>query len=214
MAELLIKGSFATLYMTTLSTLLAYVVGMPLGIVLILTREGGIKRNPVIYHILEAIINVWRSIPFFILMLTAIPFIRFVVGKAIGPTAVCVALFIGAVPFVARLVEQSLLEVGAGIVESCIVMGSTTWQIVLVLLREAIPSLIRGVSITFIMLIGYSAMAGFLGGGGLGDIAVRFGLYRYEYETMLYTLLVIIVIVMVVQWMFAKLAKHVDRRIR
>lgn len=214
MTDLLIKGSFATLYMTTLSTLLAYVVGMPLGIILILTREGGIKRNAAIYHVLESIINVWRSIPFFILMISAIPFIRMVVGKAIGPTAVCVALFIGAVPFVARLIEQSLLEVGEGIVESCIVMGANTWQIVSVLLKEAVPSLIRGVSITFIMLIGYSAMAGFLGGGGLGDIAVRFGLYRYEYKTMMFTLLVIIVIVMVIQWIFSKIAKHVDHRIR
>lgn len=214
MTDLLIQGLKDTLYMTSLSAVLAYAVGMPLGIYLVISKKGGVVPNVVMNTALETIINIWRSIPFYVLMIVLIPVTRLLVGKAIGQTAVSISLFIGAVPFVARIVEQSLLEIDEGIIEACTVMGCTTMEIVIVLVRESIPSLIRGISITVIMLIGYSAMAGALGGGGLGDIANRYGLHRYDYGAMMITLVVIIVIVMIIQFTFNTIARKIDRKVR
>ncbi len=209
---LLLSETLKTLYMTALATLFSYVGGIPLGIVLVLTREDGVKKNRVLHSVLETVINVWRSIPFYILMIVLIPVARFVLGISIGTNAVCFYLFIGSIPFAARLAEQSMLEVGKNLTETCVTLGANARQIIGVLLGESLPSLVRGMSITFVMLIGYSAMAGVMGGGGLGDIAVRYGLHRYQYKEMLIILAVIIAIVMLVQWLFNILAKKIDKR--
>ncbi len=210
--SMLLSETLKTLYMTALATLLSYAAGIPLGIALVLTREGGVKKNRAVYSVLETIINVWRSVPFYIMMIVLIPVARFVLGISIGTTAVCFYLFVGSVPFAARLTEQSMLEVGKNLTETCVTLGANARQIVGVLLGESLPSLVRGISITFVMLIGYSAMAGVMGGGGLGDVAVRYGLHRYQYKEMLIILAVIIVIVMAVQRLFNLLAKKIDKR--
>ena len=159
------------------------------------------------------IVNIGRSIPFVILMLVITPLTRLIVGRAYGTTATIVPLVVAAAPFVARMVEQSLGEIDRGVVEAARTMGATTFEIVWkVLLPESVPSLIRGAAVTVITLVGYSAMAGALGGGGLGDIAVRYGMHRYEYDVMLLTLVLIIVIVQVIQVVFDLVAKRVDKR--
>ena len=165
--------------------------------------------------VLGWIVNIGRSIPFVILMLAIAPFTRLIVGKAFGTTATIVPLVIAAAPFVARMVEQSLSEIDHGVVEAARTMGASTFQIVWkVLLPESVPSLIRGVAVTVITLVGYSAMAGALGGGGLGDIAVRYGMHRYQYDVMMLTLVLIIVIVQVIQVLFDIVAKRIDKRTR
>ena len=210
---MLLEGSAETLYMTFVSALFAYILGLPLGVALILTDKNGLKPMPRLNAVLGWIVNIGRSIPFVILMLVLAPFTRLIVGKAFGTTATIVPLVIAAAPFVARMVEQSLKEIDHGVVEAARTMGATNWQIIVkVLLPESIPSLIRGVAVTVITLVGYSAMAGALGGGGLGDIAVRYGMHRYEYDVMILTLIVIIIIVQVIQVLFDLVAKKIDKR--
>lgn len=166
---MLLEGTGATLYMTAASALFAYLIGLPLGVLMIVTAKGGIRPHPVLNSVLGWIINIGRSIPFIILIVALIPFTRLITGTSIGPTAAIVPLVIGAAPFVARMVETSLKEVDAKVVEAAQTMGATGWQIVWkVLLPESVPSLIRGTSISTITLIGYSAMAGTVGGGGSG----------------------------------------------
>lgn len=211
--SMLLEGSAETLYMTFVSALFAYILGLPLGVALILTDKNGLKPMPRLNTVLGWIVNIGRSIPFVILMLVLAPFTRLIVGKAFGTTATIVPLVIAAAPFVARMVEQSLKEIDHGVVEAARTMGATDWQIIVkVLLPESIPSLIRGVAVTVITLVGYSAMAGALGGGGLGDIAVRYGMHRYEYDVMILTLIVIIIIVQVIQVLFDLVAKKIDKR--
>ena len=213
--EILLEGIGATLYMVTGSTLLAYLLGLPLGVLLYTTGKGGIHENLPLNRVLGWVVNIGRSIPFIILIIALIPFTRLVAGKAIGPTAAIVPLVIGAAPFVARLVEQSLQEVDTGVIEAAECMGATRLQIILhVLLGEAFPSLIRGLSITAITLIGYSAMAGTVGAGGLGDIAIRYGYYRYQTEVMIFTILLLVLLVCLIQFLFGFTANRIDKRNR
>lgn len=211
--DLLIQGSWESLIMVIVSTVLAYVIGIPLGVALIVTQPQGIRPHRVFYGVLGWIVNIGRSIPFIILMLVISPLTRLIVGKAYGTTATVVPLVVAAAPFVARMVEQSLKEIDHGVVEAARTMGATNFEIVWkVLLPESIPSLIRGAAVTVITLVGYSAMAGAVGGGGLGDIAVRYGMHRYEYDVMILTLVLIVVIVQVIQVAFDLIAKKIDKR--
>ena len=213
--DMLIEGTLETLYMTFASTIAAYLIGLPLGVIMVTTDENGICPKRGLSSVLGTIINIGRSIPFIILMVALIPFTRLVVGKAIGSTAAIVPLTIAAAPFVARVVESSLQEVDPGVIEAAKTMGATNWQIARkVLLPESIPSLIRGYSLTTITLIGYSAMAGAFGSGGLGDIAIRYGHHRYQTDVMLVTVVLIVIIVQVIQMAFNCAAKKIDKRNR
>lgn len=210
---MLLEGLGETLYMTFFSALFAYVLGLPLGILLVVTDKKGLRPMPVLNAVLGWVINIGRSIPFIILMVAIIPFTRAIVGKAIGPTAAIVPLVVAAAPFVARMVETSLKEIDPGVVEAARTMGATHWQIIYkVLLPESIPSLVRGGSITTITLIGYSAMAGAVGGRGLGDIAIRYGYHRYQYDMMIITIVLLVILVQVVQSLFSLTAKLIDKR--
>ena len=210
---MLLEGTGATLYMTAASALFAYLIGLPLGVLMIVTAKGGIRPHPVLNSVLGWIINIGRSIPFIILIVALIPFTRLITGTSIGPTAAIVPLVIGAAPFVARMVETSLKEVDAKVVEAAQTMGATGWQIVWkVLLPESVPSLIRGTSISTITLIGYSAMAGTVGGGGLGDIAIRYGYQRYQQDVMIVTIILLVIIVQLIQVAFGLLASAIDKR--
>ena len=211
--EMLLEGIYETLLMTFASTIFAHIIGLPLGVTMVITDARGISPHKTINTVLGAIINVGRSIPFVILIVAVIPLTRFIVGKAIGPVAAIVPLTIAAAPFVARMVESALQEVDPGVVEAAKTMGATNWQIASkVLLPEAVPSLIRGFSITTITLIGYSAMAGAFGAGGLGDIAIRYGHHRYQADVMWVTVVLIVVIVQVIQMCFELAAKKIDKR--
>lgn len=211
--DMLLMGLGETLYMTFVSVLFAYAVGLPLGILLVVTDKNGLHPMRTTNAILDWIINVGRSIPFIILMVAIFPFTRLVVGKAIGPTAAIVPLTVAAAPFVARMVETSLQEIDQGVIEAARTMGATHWQIIYkVLLPESVPSLVRGISITTITLIGYSAMAGAVGGRGLGDIAIRYGYHRYEYDMMIITIVLLVIIVQVIQSLFSLTAKLIDKR--
>lgn len=204
-----------TLYMVIVSTAFSYILGLPLGVLVTVTKRDGIAPNKSVNLVLGWIINIGRSVPFIILMVALIPFTKLIVGKTIGSTAAIVSLVIAAVPFVARMVETSLEELDPGIIEASVSMGASSWQIVSkVMLPECVPSLVRGVSITTITLIGYSAMAGAVGGGGLGDIAIRYGYHRYQYDVMIVTVLLLIVVVAFIQFLFNLLASAIDKRNR
>lgn len=199
--ELLTPSIIQTIYMVLVSTLAALIIGFPMGILLILTEENGLIENKFIYRILDYIVNISRSIPFIILMILVFPLSRLVVGTTIGTTASIVPLSIAAAPFVARLIEGSLKEVDKGIIEAAIAMGSTPMQIVTrILIPEALPSLVSNITITLINLIGYSAMAGAIGGGGLGDLAIRYGFYRFQTDIMLASVVVIVLLVQSIQY--------------
>ena len=211
--ELLSQGLVDTIWIILGSSFIAYAFGFPLGVLITLTRKDGLYPKPVLYLSLNRVINVFRSIPFYILVVALMPFSRFVVGTSLGIKATIFSLSVGAIPFVARLVESALLEVDQDMIESVITMGASKLQIVTkVLFREALPQLIQGLSITMIMLVGYSAMAGLMGGGGLGDIAIRYGYYRYNYTIMCYALIILIVCVEIIQtsiaWIVRKIAKR------
>ncbi len=213
--DVLLKGTFETLYMVFVSTAFAYILGLPLGVIMVTTAQNGIRPNKAVNESLGTIINIGRSIPFIILMVAIIPFTRLVVGKAIGSTAAIVPLVIAAAPFVARMVESSLDEISPGVIEAAQTMGATDWQIVLkVLLPESVPSLIRGFSITTITLVGYSAMAGAVGGGGLGAIAINYGYYRFQSDMLYVTVVLMILMVQIIQMIFNFVAKRIDKRNR
>ncbi|MCR4961396.1 MAG: ABC transporter permease [Lachnospiraceae bacterium] len=213
--EMLIKGIGETLYMTFGSVLVGYVIGLPLGILLYVTGKKGLRPNGVIYRFFDIIINIIRSIPFLILLILLIPFTRFVVGQSYGSTATIVPLVICAAPYIARVVESSLTEVDAGVIEAARSMGANNFQIITkVLLVEAKTSLLTGFTITTGLLLGYSAMSGTVGGGGLGDIAVRYGYYRWQTDIMLITVVLLVVIFQVIQSIGTKTAIHFDHRKR
>ncbi|MBO4295269.1 MAG: ABC transporter permease [Desulfovibrio sp.] len=198
--DLLWEGTVDTLYMTLASTFFSYVFGMVMAVVLVLTRADGIKPHPVIFRILDVVVNLTRSFPFLILMIAVIPFTRWLVGTTIGNNATIVPLVIAAAPFVARLIEQSLLEVDRGVVEAAQSMGASTWQLVWkVLIPEAMPSLINGSAIAATTILGYSAMSGAVGGGGLGKLAIMYGYNRYQDDIMFATVVLLIVIVQLLQ---------------
>lgn len=213
--QLLIEGIGETFYMVVVSTLAAYLLGVPLGVIVFVTGEGGIRRNRPLNMVLSLIINIVRSVPFLILLVAILPFTRLIVGTTIGSTASIVPLVVAAAPFVARMVESSLKEVDPGVIEAAKAMGSTDWQIIWkVLLPEARPSLLLGMTIAFATILGYSAMAGFVGGGGLGAIAVNYGYYRYQTGVMLITVALLVIIVQIFQEGGIKLVNKIDRRIK
>lgn len=208
------EGILETIYMVGVSTIIAYLIGLPLGILVVVTDKSGIKPNKVVNWILGTIINLFRSIPFIILLVLIIPFTRLLIGTSIGSTAMIVPLTLASTTFVARLVETSLREVDNAVIEQAICMGAKPIDIVLkIYIVEATPGLIRGLSITCINLVGYSAMAGTVAGGGLGDIAIRFGYYKYDYLVMLITVIILVVIVQLIQFIFDRLGKKIDKRI-
>lgn len=212
--QLLGEGTIQTLIMTLVGTLLSYVIGLPVGVSLIVTGPNGIKPVAWYNKVMGFIVNVIRSMPFLILMIALMPYIRKVIGTGIGTWAVTTALVLAAWPFVARMVEQSLLEVDLGVVEAAQAMGAGNMQIIRkVLLPEARPSLINGAAVATITILGYSAMAGILGGGGLGDIAIRYGYYRYQASIMWITIIVLVILVQILQEIGVKLAAKLDNRL-
>ncbi len=206
-------ATLETLYMVGVSSLIAVLLGLPLGIALVTTDRGGLFEAAPINRILGAVINVTRSLPFIILLVAIIPLTRLIVGTSIGSTAAIVPLALAATPFFGRIAEAALREVDRGLVEAAQAMGCTTWQIIAkVLIPEAIPALVLGVTITIINLIGYSAMAGAVGGGGLGDLAIRYGYQRFQVEVMIATIIVLIVLVQAIQWLGDRFARGLRRR--
>ena len=211
---MIVKGTGATLYMTLVSTLIAYLLGLPMGIALVVTAPGGLKPNKVLYKVMDVGVNIVRSIPFLILLMLVIPFTRWVVERSYGATATIVPLSLAAAPFVARLVESSLLEVDHGVIEAAQSMGAGIGTIIWkVLLAEARTSLIVGGTIALGTILGYSAMAGVVGGGGLGDIAIQYGYRRYQADIMIVTVVLLVLLVQVLQWIGTRLSKKLDRRI-
>lgn len=214
-AGLLTEGTLETLYMTLVPTLFAYLLGLPMGVLLTVTKRGGVRPAPHFHAVFGWVVNILRSLPFMILMIFVIPFTRLIAGTSIGATAACVPLTIAAAPFVARMVEQSLEEIDAGVIEAARCMGATDLQIVMrVLLVESVPSLLRGLSISTITLLGYTAITGAVGAGGLGNIAFRFGYQRYQDDVMYVTVAMLILLVCVIQAIFNRLARHADKRNR
>ena len=212
---MLLEGIRDTLYMTLVSTLLGYVVGLPIGIILHVTGADGLKPNKIVYKAIDVVCNIIRSIPFLILLILLIPFTRAIVGQSYGSTATIVPLVICAAPYIARVVESSLNEVDRGVVEAARAMGASNAQIVFkVLLVEARTSLVTGATITTGLLLGYSAMSGTVGGGGLGDIAVRYGYYRWQTDIMIVTVVLLIVIFQIIQNLGTRLALSLDHRKR
>ena len=210
--EILLVATGETLYMVLLSTLFAYLLGLPLGVLVYLTDRDSLLPNRPINAVLGWIINIGRSIPFIILIVALIPFTRLIAGKAIGSTAAVIPLVIGATPFVARMVESSIRELDPGVIECSKAMGANTLQIVWkVILPEILPSLVRGGAIATITIVGYTAMAGTVGGGGLGDVAIRYGYHRYEYDVMLATIVILVLIVQLIQILFHLAAKKIDK---
>lgn len=211
--DMLLVGTWDTIYMTLAATFFSYVFGIVMGVILTITRKGGIAPHAMIYSCLDVVVNVTRSFPFLILMIAVIPFTRFIVGTTIGNNATIVPLVLAAAPFVARLVESSLLEVDHGVVEAAQSMGATTWQIVTrVLIPEALPSLINGSAVSAITILGYSAMAGAVGGGGLGKLAIMYGYNRYQTDIMIITVVLLIVIVQIFQSIGNWATRKCDKR--
>lgn len=213
--NMLMRGIADTLYMTLVSTFMGYVIGLPMGIVLAVTHKQGITPNKFIYKLLDFVANVVRSVPFLILLIVLIPFTKLVVGKSYGSTATIVPLVIAAAPFIARLVESSIQEVDKGVIEAAESMGAGIFTIIRkVLLVEARTSLLVGVTIATGTILGYSAMAGIVGGGGLGDIAIRYGYNRYQTDIMLVTIVLLIILVQLFQGIGMMLSNKLDKRKR
>ncbi len=212
---LMAQGTWDTVVMTVLSTAFAYVIGIPLGVLLILTAPGGLHPHRVFNSVLGWLVNIGRSIPFIILIVFMIPMTRAIVGTSLGVAAAIVPLTVAAAPFVARMVEQSLAEIDGGLVEAAQSFGASTWQIIRkVFLIESLPSLIRGLSITFITLFGFVAMAGTVGAGGIGDIAIRYGYQRYQDDVMVVAIVLCIVVVQLAQSLANVIARKIDHRSR
>lgn len=210
---MLLEGIKDTLYMTLTSTLIGYVIGLPMGILLTVTDKDGIHPNTAVYKILDVIANLIRSVPFLILLIVLIPFTRFLIGRSYGPTATIVPLVIAAAPYIARMVESSLKEVDAGVIEAARSMGASNFTIVTkVMLVEARTSLIVGATISLGTILGYSAMAGTVGGGGLGDIAIRYGYTRWQTDIMIVTVILLVILFQIFQTIGMKLASNLDRR--
>ena len=211
--DMLFTGIGETIYMVFVSSFIAYAIGIPLGIFLVVSDKDGIKPMRSLNFILGLVINILRSVPFIILLVMVMPVTRAIVGTTIGPTAVIPPLVISAAPFLARMVESSLKEVDSGVIEAAKSMGASNPQIIYkVLLPEAKPSLLVGAAISMTTILGYSAMSGFAGGGGLGTIAVNYGYYRYQTEIMFITVIILIVIVQLIQEFWMRSAKISDKR--
>lgn len=210
---MIIKGIGETLYMTLLSTFLGYLFGLPMGILLTVSDKEGLKPNAVLYKVLDVIANIVRSVPFLILLILIQPFTRLVIGKSYGPTAAIVPLTVAAIPFIARMVESSLKEVDNGVIEAARSMGATNLTIVTkVILTEARTSLLINATIALGTILGYTAMAGVLGAGGLGDIAVRYGYHRYQSDIMFVTVALLVLLFQIFQTVGMALANRMDKR--
>ena len=211
----MLNGIGQTLYMTLFSTFLAYVLGLPIGVALCVTDKGGLHPMKGVNAVLGAIVNVVRSVPFIILLITVLPFTQWLLGTTLGPTATVVPLVLSAAPFIGRMVEGSLKEVPAGVIEAARAMGTSNTKIILkTLIPEAKPSLINGCVITMTTILGYTAMAGYVGGGGLGAIAINYGYYRYNTPVMLVTVFLMVIIVQLFQEIGSRIEKKTDKRIR
>jgi D-methionine transport system permease protein len=198
--DILLPALIETMYMVTLSTIFAIILGFIAAIELIITGPKGLKPNAFIYKNLNLIINVLRSFPFIILMISILPFTRLIAGTTIGTTAAIVPITLGAAPFAARIIETAFLEVDLGVIEAAKSFGAKTHQIIFkVMLKEAMPSIVLGVTLTIINIIAYSAMAGIIGGGGLGDVAIKYGYYRFKTDIMIYTVIILIAVVQIIQ---------------
>ena len=212
--ELLLEGTWETLIMVSVSTVLAYVIGVPLGVALIVTQPQGIRPHRAVYGVLGWIVNIGRSLPFAILLVAIMPYTRLLVGTAIGIKGAIPPLVISAAPFVARMVETSLSEVDAGVVEAAQSMGASPLQIVRkVYLPEAMPSLVLGGAISVVTILAYTAIAGMVGAGGLGSIAIQYGHNRGVTSLMWVTVVFLIIFVQVVQWIFSGWSRHIDKRL-
>lgn len=199
--NMLWTSSLETLYMVFFSTVFALLLGFPFGILLVITKENGLWEHPKFHQVLETSINILRSFPFIILMIVLFPLSRVITGTTIGSTAAIVPLAIGTAPFVARMIEGALLEVDLGLIEASESMGASNWTIIRkVMIPEATSSLINGITITIISLIGYSSMAGAIGAGGLGDLAIRYGYQRFQIDLMCYAIVILLIIVQATQW--------------
>ena len=215
LVNLIINGTWETVYMTLVSTLIAYIIGIPLGVLLYVTGKDGVFPNRGVNIVLGVIVNVLRSVPFLILLVAILPFTRLVVGTTLGTSATIVPLVVAAAPYVARMVESSLKEVDRGVIEAARAMGTSNAKMVTkVFLPEARPSLLVGAAISLATILGYSAMAGFVGGGGLGAIAINYGYYRYQTDIMLVTVLLLVIIVQIFQEGGLILARKTDKRLK
>ncbi|ETX09928.1 methionine ABC transporter permease [Marinomonas ushuaiensis DSM 15871] len=211
--DLLISALGQTILMVLIAGLVGFIFGIPLGVLLHLTKKSGLLDNKILNKVLGTVVNIGRSIPFIILLVAIIPFTRFVVGSSIGTAAAIVPLAIAAIPFIARLIEGALLEVPSGLVEAAQAMGAKPKQIILkVLLPEALPGIINAVTITLVTLVGYSAMAGTVGGGGLGDVGIRYGYQRFDAAVMMMTIVILVLLVQIIQSLGDYLVKRVDHR--
>ena len=211
---MIIKSIYETIYMIVLSIIIASIIGVPLGIYLSISKKGGIKENQIANKIIDLIIvNMTRSIPFVVLIVLLIPLSRIIVGKSYGTTAFVIPLSIGSSPFVARIIENSLNEVNYGLIEAAISMGATTYEIILkVLIPEALPSIVNGITLTIISLVGYSAIAGIIGGGGLGNLAVVEGFQRGNYKLMYLSTLLLIILVQIIQFIGTRIVKKIEEK--
>ncbi|PHO11099.1 ABC transporter permease [Malaciobacter canalis] len=200
MIDILLPAIWETIYMSVVSTSIAVIIGFFTAIVLILTQKDGLMENIQLYRVLDVVINTLRSFPFIILMIVLFPVTKMIVGKSIGTTAAIVPLTIGAAPFIARLIESALKEVDQGVIEAAKSFGAGNFQIIFrIMLVEALPGIISAITLTLITVVGFSAMAGAVGGGGLGDVAIKYGYYRFQTDIMMYTVLVLIIIVQIFQ---------------
>lgn len=198
--QILLPAVGETFYMVIVSTIFAVIIGFIPAVLLIITRQGGLRPNKVVYKFLDVVVNLLRSFPFIILMIAIFPFTKLIVGKAIGTTAAIVPLTIAAAPFAARVIESSLKEVDPGVIEASKSFGASNIQIIFkVMLKEALPSIVLGITLTVISVVGYSAMAGTVGGGGLGNVAVNYGYYRFQTDIMVYTVIILVIIVQLLQ---------------
>ncbi|KAA1227273.1 ABC transporter permease [Vibrio cholerae] len=212
-SDLLLTATWQTLYMVAIAGAVGFALGIPLGVILHTTKKEGLLENLPLNRALGAVVNIGRSVPFLVLMVAIIPVTKLIVGTSIGTTAAIVPLTIGAIPFVARLIESALLEVPTGLVEAAQSMGATPLQIIRkVLLPEALPTILNSVTITLVTLVSYSAMAGTVGGGGLGDVAIRYGFHRYDITIMAVTVVMLIVLVQIIQSIGDALVRRVDHR--
>ncbi len=215
MYDVIMKAFGQTVYMVIGSTIFSVILGFIPAIVLTVTAPDGLRPNKIIYGILDILVNVFRSFPFIILMVIVIPFTRMIAGKAIGTKAALVPLTISAIPFVARVIESALRSVDHGLIEAARSFGAGDLQIIFrVYLKEALPAILSGITLTMISLIGYSAMGGAIGAGGLGDVAIRYGYHRYQADMMLVTVVILVIIAQLIQEIFTRSSRRSDKRIR
>lgn len=214
MLDLMVKATYETIYMTFVATFISYVFGLPLGILMVVTEKNGIMPNRAVNLIFGAIINIFRSVPFLILMVAIFPFTELITGTTLGTEAAIVPLTVAAIPFIARLVESSIKEIDPGIIEAAQSMGAHNGQIIRkVMLAEAKPSILVGLAVAIITILGYSAMAGIVGGGGLGGLAINYGLYKYNAQVMWTAIAILVIVVQILQEAGMKIAKKTDNRI-